>query len=70
MNQLIRAVDVVSDGLLVEFQGGVRCYFSADFLLENLNQGSNRIFLDYDPTPKGSYSLPHIVEQPHSERPQ
>lgn len=51
MNRLIRETAVVSDGIVVEFQGGLRCYFSADFLLENTAYGSNRVFLDYDPTP-------------------
>lgn len=52
MNHLIHEASVVSDGIFIEFQGGLRCYFSADFLLEHINRGSNRVFLDYDPTPK------------------
>jgi hypothetical protein len=51
MNRVIEAVEAVSDGVVVEFQGGTRCYFSAEFLLQNIDHGSNRIFLDYDPTP-------------------
>jgi hypothetical protein len=60
MNRLIRETSVVSDGVVVEFQGGVRCYFSADFLLDHINRGSNRIFLDYDPTPSQPYELPEM----------
>lgn len=58
MNHLIHEATVVSDGVVIEFQGGLRCYFSADFLLENINRGSNRVFLDYDPTPKGGFKVP------------
>jgi hypothetical protein len=57
MNRLIRETNVVSDGIIVEFQGGVRCYFSADFLLDNINRGSNRVFLDYDPTPGQRFEM-------------
>jgi hypothetical protein len=60
MNQLIHEATVVSDGVVIEFQGGLRCYFSADFLLDNINRGSNRVFLDYDPTPKTSFELPDV----------
>jgi hypothetical protein len=60
MNRLIRETSVVSDGIIVEFQGGVRCYFSADFLLEHVNRGSNRAFLDYDPTPSQRFEMPEM----------
>ena len=60
MNRLIRETTVVSDGIVVEFQGGVRCYFSADFLLDHINCGSNRVFLDYDPTPAKPFELPEV----------
>ncbi len=60
MNRLIQKTNVVSDGIVVEFQGGLRCYFSADFLLDNLNRGSNRVFLDYDPTPGQRFELPEM----------
>lgn len=60
MNRLIHETSVVSDGIVVEFQGGLRCYFSADFLLDNINRGSNRVFLDYDPTPKQRFELPEV----------
>jgi hypothetical protein len=60
MNCLIHQTSAVSDGIVVEFQGGLRCYFSANFLLENLNSGSNRVFLDYDPTPRQFLELPEI----------
>jgi hypothetical protein len=60
MNRLIRETSVVSDGIVVEFQGGVRCYFSADFLLDNMNRGSNCVFLDYDPTPGQPFEVPEM----------
>jgi hypothetical protein len=60
MNRLIRETSVVSDGIVVEFQGGLRCYFSADFLLDNINRGSNRVFLDYDPTPSQRFEVPEM----------
>jgi hypothetical protein len=60
MNRLIRETGVVSDGIVVEFQGGLRCYFSADFLLDNINRGSNRVFLDYDPTPGQPFELSEV----------
>jgi hypothetical protein len=60
MNRLIRETSVVSDGIVVEFQGGLRCYFPADFLLDHINLGSNRVFLDYDPTPRQRFEFPEI----------
>jgi hypothetical protein len=60
MNRLIHETGVVSDGIVVEFQGGLRCYFSADFLLDHINRGSNRVFLDYDPSPKQRFELPEM----------
>jgi hypothetical protein len=61
MNRLIRETRVVSDGIVVEFQGGLRCYFSADFLLDHVDRGSNRVFLDYDPTPRQRFELPEMA---------
>jgi hypothetical protein len=60
MNSSIEAIEAVSDGILVEFQGGVRCYFSAEFLLDNINRGSNRVFLEYDPTPNQMAQLSEL----------
>jgi len=51
MKQVILHVDFASDGLLIEFESGTRCYYSADFLLANANQALNCTFLDHDPTP-------------------
>ncbi len=51
MNQIIRNINFVSDGILVEFDGGTHCYYSADFLLANAGSPTNCTFLDHDPTP-------------------
>ena len=50
MEQPIERVDLVSDGLLVAFSDGTRCYFPAAFLMSQVGLGSNQIFLDYDPS--------------------
>ncbi len=53
LNDAIRSVNLVSDGILVEFSdgaGGKMCYFPASFLLQYLDNGHNQIFLDYDPS--------------------
>ena len=53
LNDFIRSVNLVSDGILVEFSdgaGGKVCYFPASFLLQHLDHGHNQIFLDYDPS--------------------
>ncbi len=52
MNHVIRNIDFVSDGILVEFDGGQRCYYSADFLIASSNASTNCTFLDHDPTPE------------------
>ncbi len=52
MSDIIQSIDTVSDGIVVEFQGGVSCYYSADFLLAHTASATNRVFLDYDPTPR------------------
>ena len=48
VDQPIRKVEVVSDGILVAFSGGTQCYFPADFLLSQVGVGSNQVFLTYD----------------------
>ena len=48
MDQPIRSVEVVSDGILVAFSDGTRCYFPASFLLSQVGLGSNQVFLTYD----------------------
>jgi len=53
LNNSIRIVNLVSDGILVEFSdgaGGKVCYFPTSFLLQYLDNGQNQIFLDYDPS--------------------
>ena len=52
MSNIIQSIDTVSDGIVVEFQGGVSCYYLADFLLAHAASGANRVFLDYDPSPR------------------
>jgi hypothetical protein len=66
MNPVIKTIQAVSDGIVVEFHGGIRCYFSAAFLLQNVNRGSNHIFLDYDPTPLAFPDLLSPGAFPHS----
>ena len=51
MNSPILSIDPVSDGILVQFAGGLHCFYSADFLLANAKHPANCVFLDYDPTP-------------------
>jgi hypothetical protein len=65
MNRIIKETEAVSDGIVVEFAGGIRCYFSANFLLQNVNRGSNRVFLDYDPTPA---EIPDLLSTPSFSR--
>jgi hypothetical protein len=50
VKQKIEGVHVVSDGIVVEFNGGTHCFFSADFLLDNIKADSNQVLLDYDPS--------------------
>ncbi len=53
MDDSIRSVTPVSDGILVEFSdgaGGKVCCFPTSFLLQHLDNGHNQIFLDYDPS--------------------
>ena len=50
MDQPIRNVQMVSDGILVEFDDSTRCYYPATFLLDQAGEGSNQRFLDYDPS--------------------
>ena len=47
----IISVEPVSDGVLVTFEEGLSCYFSASFLWQQIGTGTNQIFLDYDPSP-------------------
>ena len=51
MVRLIENVFQVSDGIMVQFQDGMSCYYSAGFLMESAGTQSNQIFLDYDPSP-------------------
>ena len=48
MDQPIRSVEIISDGILVAFSDGTRCYFPASFLLSQVGVGSNQVFLTYD----------------------
>ena len=49
VNELVRNVVIVSDGIMVEFGTGECCYYPATFLLDNLLREPNHIFLNYDP---------------------
>ncbi len=51
MNEQIASVETAMDGIMVEFGDGRRCYFAAEFLSANVDDGSSQIFLDYDPSP-------------------
>ena len=46
----IESVQIVSDGIVVRFSDGVLTYFPQGFLREHIGQGSNQVFLDYDPS--------------------
>lgn len=52
----IRSVALVSDGILVSFADGTRCYFPASFLEEHIGIGANQIFLDHDPSGQAEFS--------------
>jgi hypothetical protein len=73
MHPMIQAIDAVSDGIVVTFVNGPRCYFSAEFLMANMNRGSNHVFLSYDPTPlrsNGDVNLPMtMLSQPEASKP-
>ena len=56
----ISRVLLVSDGILVEFASGVRCYFPAEFLLNHLADGSNQVFLDHDPSAAAESALAEL----------
>ena len=64
----IRAVSLVSDGIFVEFERGIHCYFSADFLLGNLVTGSNQVFLPYDPSAKREYDEVDVLSTASSDQ--
>ena len=59
MKQKVHAVTVVSDGIVVEFEMGVSCYFPASFLSNSLMTPGNQVFLTKDPSPpdQGRMSL-------------
>ena len=50
MERPIESVQIVSDGILVRFSDGVLTYFPQSFLRDHIGEGSNQIFLDYDPS--------------------
>ncbi len=52
MRQPVQSVKIVSDGIVIEFADGTAAYFGAEFLAEHIGQGSNHIFLSYDPSPE------------------
>jgi hypothetical protein len=52
MKSVILNIEFASDGIVVEFDGGTRCYYSANFLLASTDQSTNCAFLDHDPTPE------------------
>ncbi len=46
----ISSVTLVSDGILVGFRNGMKCYFATAFLKEHIGLGSNQIFVNQDPS--------------------
>ena len=60
MNFPIRKVDVVSDGILVEFDDATCCYYPASFLQSQIGVGSNQIFLNYDPSGVPPSAFPDV----------
>lgn len=49
MNGVFR-VCLVSDGIVVDFVNGTKCYFPASFLLESTTREGNQLLLGYDPS--------------------
>jgi hypothetical protein len=47
----IHSVQLVSDGILIEFTDGTCGYFPANFLLETMTDRPSYVFLNYDPSP-------------------
>jgi hypothetical protein len=53
----IRKVTIVSDGIVIEFENSVTCYFPANTLYNNRLELKGQIFLNEDP------SLPEITPE-------
>ena len=46
----VRSVSVVSDGIVIDFPDGTKCYYPASFLLEQIHNSCNQVLLSYDPS--------------------
>ncbi len=62
MKQHLEYVEILRDGVMVEFSDGTRCFFSTAFLLSQVGSGSNHVFLGYDPTPTDDLNVSGILE--------
>ena len=62
MDHTILSTESVSDGIMVSFEGGVNCYYSAKFLMAHAGEGSNLIFLDSDPSASLDLLIPPVPQ--------
>ena len=50
VDNAVRRVKMVSDGIMVELHNGTACYLSSDMLLHHAQSASTPKFLNYDPS--------------------
>ena len=46
----VKSVSLVSDGIVIDFPDGTKCYYPTSFLLGQIHNSCNQLLLGYDPS--------------------